>query len=570
MSHTLATPVAKPNGETQFIESARSPDQKFDFTTVDENLITIEGEDKVRLQRFNVHPLARHSLTLGNSKINGYTTYLSCIASISGFLFGWDTAVIGGALGNIGTGLGGRLLTATEQEWAVASLSAGAMIGALVGGTYSDTIGRKPVLIIGDGCFVIGAVLLCSSYGLAQFIVGRIVMGFGVGIAAVVCAVYIGELAPYKVRGKLVAIQSVAITGGQCIANGVSAGLDKTHNGWRILFAISLPFAIGQAVAMHFLPESPRFDVVIGRQDRARNTLERIYPSANEREIDLKLKAIQLTADLSNSLKKQHPSIKKRLGIILSTGRYRRCVSVAAGLFIVQQLCGFNTLLYYSSVLFGAVGFSNPSAVGILVSGVNALMSVVSMFTMDRVGRRRIFLIGVPIMTIALAIAAVAFSEMTKPTGGRLITTQADQYNKSWVGLMLGMMVLFIIGYAPSLGTLAYTSIELIPLEIRGMGSAIAISFQWGSNVLLSATFLTLMNHAGPAGAYAVYCSICFIGFVFIFFCYPEPSGLSLEETATLFVDGYGVKKAGELRRAHAQIRSGEGSIGDDFNPSEK
>ncbi|KAL8292806.1 hypothetical protein RQP46_000500 [Phenoliferia psychrophenolica] len=540
MAPTLAQHVSKPTGEQQFLESVGNPEQ-LDFNLVDENLITIEGEDKITM----------------------YTTYLCTIAGISGFLFGWDTAVIGGALGNIGTDLG-HALSPTEQEWAVASLSVGALFGALIGGTASDIIGRKIVLIIGDVCFVLGAVLLCASFGLAQFIVGRVVMGFGVGIAAVVCAVYIGELAPTKVRGKLVAIQSVMITGGQCIANGVAAGLDKTHHGWRILFAIrytalpnshkqaeygltfftlSIPFALAQGIAMHWLPESPRFDVVVGRQDRARHTLQRIYRGATDEQIELKLKAIQLTADVSNALKKQYPSITKRIGILFRTPRYRRCVSVATGLFIVQQLCGFNTLLYYSSVLFGAVGFSNPSAVGILIAGVNALMSVVSMFTMDKLGRRRIFLF------------------VTKPTGGFLIVAQANDYSKSWVGLMLGMMVLFIIGYAPSLGTLAYTSIELIPLEIRGMGSAMAISFQWGSNVLLSATFLTLMNHAGPAGAYGVYASICFLGFIFIYFCYPEPSGLSLEETALLFVDGYGVKKSEQIRRSRIAANSGEGSV---------
>ena len=104
----------------------------------------------------------------------------------------------------------------------------------------------------------------------------------------------------------------------------MSAGLDKTHHGWRILFAISIPFAIGQAIAMHWLPESPRFDVVIGRQDRARNTLQQIYKGASPEQIELKLKAIQLTADVSNSLKKQYPSITKRLGIMLKTPQIGR------------------------------------------------------------------------------------------------------------------------------------------------------------------------------------------------------------------------------------------------------
>ncbi|KAI5478747.1 MFS transporter, SP family, arabinose:H+ symporter [Pseudohyphozyma bogoriensis] len=520
----------KANGAPEFIEHSLG-----EAGVVDETSIVVEGEDK----------------------INGYTWYLAFIAGLSGFLFGWDTAVIGGALGNIGTALDNKVLTSAESEWAVASLSCGALIGAVAGGIYADIVGRKPVLIAGDVCFILGAVLICASFSFIQFTVGRVVMGLGVGIAAVICTMYLSELAPTKVRGRLVATQAVMVTLGQMIAYAVAAGLDNVHNGWRILFGLSIPLALIQAGGMHFLPESPRHDVVTGRHDRATKTLSQVYRNATPEQIELKLKVMQLSADISNSLKVAHPSIFERLRILLTTGRYRRCVTITVTLFVVQQLCGFNTLLYYSSTLFGAAGFSNSSAVGILVAGVNALMSVVSMFTVDRVGRRRYFLIGLPIMIIALVIASISFYKMTIISSGELVQDPAIKYPQNWTGLMVGMFVLFIIGYAPAIGSLPYTAIELIPLEIRGLGAAITTGSQWAGNIVISATYLSLLHSPLRAyGLYGVYAGICLLGLIFVIFCYPEASGLSLEETSTLFEEGFGVRKAQRLRAAHNQAKN--------------
>ncbi|KAI5477346.1 MFS transporter, SP family, arabinose:H+ symporter [Pseudohyphozyma bogoriensis] len=522
----------KPTGTPEFVEHALG-----EAGVVDETSIVVEGEDK----------------------ITGYTWYLAFIAGLSGFLFGWDTAVIGGALGNIGTALDNKALNPTESEWAVAGLSCGALVGALVGGVYADIVGRKPVLIVGDVCFVLGAVLICASFSFIQFVVGRVVMGLGVGIASLICTLYLSELAPTKVRGRLVATQAVMVTGGQLIAYAVAAGLDNVHNGWRILFGkfihwISIPFGFMQAAGMHFLPESPRFDVVAGHHDRATKTLAQVYPYATPEQIDLKLKVIQLSADISNSLKVAHPSVLERLKILVTTGRYRRCVTITVTLFTIQNFSGFNTLLYYSSTLFGAAGFNNSSAVGILVAGVNALMSVISMFTVDRIGRRRYFLITLPVMTIALVIASISFYKMTLTTNGELLDDPAIEYPRDWTGVMIGMFVLFIIGYSPACGSLPYTAIELVPLEIRGLGAAITTGAQWAGNIVISATYLTLLHSRLRAtGLYGVFAGICLLGFIFVYFCYPEASGLSLEETATLFEEGFGVRKAQRLRASHKQ-----------------
>ncbi|GAA6043167.1 hypothetical protein JCM8097_008704 [Rhodosporidiobolus ruineniae] len=522
MPTSLATKhEVKPTGEAAYIETA----DPGSVVGIQDDLIVADGENE----------------------ITGF-------AGISGFLYGWDTAVIGGALGNLGSDRG-HTLGSVEQEWANASLSAGAIVGTLIGGTYSDKIGRKMVLVIGDICFIIGGILICAAYHYVQFVVGRIVMGAGCGIAAVVCAVYLGEVAPANFRGRIVAVQSVMITGGQLVAYAVSAGLDKTQHGWRILFALSLPFALGQAIGMHWLPETPRFACLVGDLDGAEKTLRRIYPKATPAQLQLKLKAIALATEVSTSLKKRYPSLLGRVWAVCSTPQYLRCTVCAAIVFLGQQLSGWNSFLYYSSTLFGAAGFNNTSAVGILVAGLNVVFTIFSMFAMDKIGRRRMFLIGVPIMTVALAIAAIAFHFMTQQTGGKLLDNV--DYPTKWVGLMLGMMCFFIVGYAPSLGTIAYTTIELIPLEVRGIGSSIAVAFQWIGNLVISSTFLSLLNGTGPAGTYGFFSGLCFLTFTWLFFCYPESSGLTLEETGTLFTDGFGVRKADRLRQAKRQATAG-------------
>ncbi|GAA5919280.1 hypothetical protein JCM6882_008668 [Rhodosporidiobolus microsporus] len=468
-------------------------------------------------------------------------------AGISGFLYGWDTAVVGGALANIGDALGHEL-NHVEEEWAVASLSAGGIVGTFVGGIFSDKIGRKKVLMIGDALFTLGGILIAASYSLPQFVVGRVAKGGGAGIATIVGAVYLGEVAPSYHRGRLISVQSIMITAGQLIAYAVSAGLEDVNHGWRILFALSLPFSIGQGIAMHWLPESPRFAVISGRADLARGALSRIYAQATPEQLDLKLKAISLAAEASDALRKTHPSLLARLSIVVTTPRYIRCVTCAAVIFLGQQLSGWNSFLYYSSTIFGATGFSNTSSIGVLISGINAIFTILSMFTLDRLGRRRWLLLGLPTMIVALIIAAVAFHYMTQSTGGMLV--DGADYPMRWVGLMIGMMCLFIVGYAPSLGTLAYSTVELIPLEVRGIGSAMGVTFQWIGNLIISATFLTMLNGIGPSGAYGVFAGLCAATLLFVIFCYPESSGLSLEQTGLLFTDGFGVRKAEIMRKS--------------------
>lgn len=187
------------------------------------------------------------------------------------------------------------------------------------------------------------------------------------------------------------------------------------------------------------------------------------------------------------------------------------------------------------------------------------------MFILDRVGKRRILLCTYPGMIAGLALAAIAFWKMTENTGGRLV--EGATYPLQWSNMMLGMMVVFIAFYATGSGNITWTTSELFPLEMRGLGAAILAGGVWAANIVISATFLTLMNAIGPTATFGLYAGICFVsytvyivfkllltlqaGLIFIYFCYPEPSGLSLEEIQVVYEYGFGVKKSEEIRAAH-------------------
>ncbi|ORY74262.1 general substrate transporter [Leucosporidium creatinivorum] len=485
--------------------------------------------------------------------VNFFTYFLSCCAALSGFLFGYDTGVISGALVNIGTDIGGQVLTTTEKEWVATATACGALIGGLVGGNLVDTYGRKWILALGDVFFVVGAILIASSYHLVQITLGRVVLGLGVGIAAAVTPLYLAELAPTRLRGNLITIQSLMITGGQIAAYALGAGFETFRGGWRGLFGISILPALIQAGFIHYLPESPRYDVIRGREDLARQTMRLVYTDISDDIIELKLNSIRETVNLSNTFQERWP-VAKRPFIMFKTGAYRRPLIAACGLMAFQQLSGFNSLLYYSATIFQAAGFNNASAVGLIVAGTNFVFTCVSMGILDRLGKRRTMLITYPGMILGLALAAVAFHFMTETTGGILVA--GSDYPMKWTGLMLGMIVFFIASYATGLGNVPWHTSELFPLEVRGMGSSALTASCWAANILISATFLTLMNSkTGAAGAFGIYAGICLLGMIFVYFCFPEVSNLSLEEIQQLFSEDFGIQKSRVIRREHRAAR---------------
>jgi SP family myo-inositol transporter-like MFS transporter 13 len=241
--------------------------------------------------------------------------------------------------------------------------------------------------------------------------------------------------------------------------------------------------------------------------------------------VAVKFAALEEVVAVSAAFQKKY-NATARLKLVLTEGKYRKPAITALGIGIFQQLCGFNSLsksrliammlrsdtddsVYYSATMFSLAGFDNPTATGLIVSGTNWAFTILAMFILDRVGKRRILLVTYPGMIAGLALAAIAFWKMTENTGGRLI--EGASYPLQWSNMMLGMMVVFIAFYATGSGNITWTTSELFPLEMRGLGAAILAGGVWAANIVISATFLTLMNAIGPTATFGLYAGICLV-----------------------------------------------------------
>ncbi|RSH91581.1 hypothetical protein EHS25_009880 [Saitozyma podzolica] len=495
---------------------------------VDENVIRAEGEDKLTV----------------------YLVFLITIAAIAGFLFGYDTGIVGAALPLVGTDLGHEL-SSSEQEVITAATTIGAIPGALILGVLADRLGRKWAMAIADIAFTAGAIIIASSFSVPQIIVGRLVLGVGVGGAAVIAPLYIAELAPTAVRGRCVGTNAFFIPFGQTIASAIGAGFQGVPNGWRILFGFGVIPSIVQLCLMHWLPESPRVLLLRDRRDAANATLARIYSNATPEILALKLRVLEEHARETTRLEREFTFVE-RSKKLWTHKPYRRAIIAVCGVQAFGQLTGYNSLLYYSGTVFSLLGFKNGAAAGLIVSGDNALFVFVGMCIVDRMGRRRLLVVAVPFLIAGLVWASISFHFLTLSTGGVLLKDAT--YSPAVAGSLLGAIVCFVVFFGVSLSHVIWYQSEFFSLEIRAAGSALATTSCWLANLVIAVSYLSLMEKLTPAGTYGLYTGFCVIGYIFVLFCYPETKGLSIDETDSLFADGFGVKKSIEMRKQKFMI----------------
>ncbi|OLL26193.1 Myo-inositol transporter 1 [Neolecta irregularis DAH-3] len=459
----------------------------------------------------------------------GYFVWiLSFAAAIGGFLFGYDTGVISGALVVIKQDLG-RVLSDRDKELITSATAIGALVGALIAGTLINKVGRKPIIAIANILFTFGAILQAISKSFALMVCGRLVIGFGVGAAAFAIPLYISELAPSRIRGRLVITNVLCITGGQVIAYGIDAIFYHVAHGWRYMIGLGAVPSMIQLLMMTFLPETPRFLVKCGKRNTARPILHKIYPNATEQEVDNKLELIHRHVYEVDKIVRDR-GFFIILKDLLLVGANRRALIIACGLQAIQQLCGFNTLMYYSGTLFAAVGFQNPVAV--------------ALFLIDRVGRRTILIATIWGMAFGLAVAAGAFIHIPLDKDGHVVATEGK-----WPKIVLLGQLLFVAFYATGIGNVPWQQSELFSMKVRGLGAGMATATNWSANLVISFTFLTLMKAITPSGAFALYAGICLLGWIFVVVLYPETAGFTLEQVQELFIDSFGVKKSIAIRK---------------------
>ncbi|BCS04954.1 myo-inositol transporter [Aspergillus luchuensis] len=466
-------------------------------------------------------------------------------ASIGGMLFGYDTGIISAVLVYLHDDLG-HFLSPSEKEMVTSLCSAGSFVGAIIAGLTADKYGRKGAMYIACVLFTVGAILQASAYSIPQMVVGRFIVGFGVGSAAMVVPAYIAEIAPTKYRGRMTGLNNVSITGGQVISYALGAAFAPVPSGWRYMVGLGAVPSLLFGALLPFCPESPRQLVYHGKHEQAAGVLQRIFHNASPEQVSAKIRLIDETVQQSRLLDQSHRrrAIVKQLH---TNAAYFRALVCACGLMVIGQMSGFNVLMYYSGTLFSLVGFSNPVAVSLVVSVTNFVMTCVNMAVVDPFGRRRLLVSTVWGMGVGLLAVAVAFLYL--PIDLETLEMQEKEVTTPAI-VVLVFIIWFVIFYGVSIGNTAWMSTDFFPMEVRAIGSMYMTCCCWGSNLIVSSTFLSMMKGITPSGAFGFYAAICLIGWVLIILFYPEMSGLTLEEAQEVFRHGFGVKYASALRKA--------------------
>jgi len=428
----------------------------------------------------------------------GVIVLTASVAALGGLLFGYDTSVISGAMLFLRTDFH---LTDVQLEFAVGIALAGALIGAAVAGYCADRWGRRVTLLgtgVGFGAF---AVLSGLATGLVTFSITRFFVGVCIGMASLVTPLYLAEMSPAKIRGALVSLNQLAITIGIAVAYFVDYELAASRN-WRWMFITAVFPALVLILGMIFLPESPRWLARAGYRERALEGFRRLGRGA-EAEEELE--------EVERVLAEE----QEGFAILLQPG-FRIAGFVGIGLAVFQQITGVNTIIYYLPEILRMSGY--PSAQAAIVAAgiiglVNVLITIVSIFLVDRLGRRFLLLLGTAGMGVALTRVGLAFQRHTTGTA------------------VFYAVVAYIVFFGIGLGPVAWLLIsEIYPTKIRGKAMSLATLTVWGANWVVAGTFLSLIHGVGFSGTFWIYAVICLFAFLFCLAFVPETKNKSLED----------------------------------------
>lgn len=453
--------------------------------------------------------------------------YISIIAALGGFLFGFDTAVISGAVDSIKSAEYGFGLTSGQLGFAVASVLFGSAIGAWYAGVAAMKFGRVRVMLMAALLFSVSALGSGLAGGLSSFVLWRFVGGLGVGIAAVIAPAYIAEVAPAHLRGRLGSLQQLAIAIGlfiSFVSNYVLANLAGSPNGelwggllaWRWMLLVELFPAVLYGLMALKLPESPRYLVTLGKEKEAAEVLRKYVgesdPLRKVEEIRLSLGSLDDVVSIKN--------------VLSSKTLFLPVVWVAIAIAFISQFTGINIILYYASSLWSAVGFSQSLsfAVPIGTTTIGVIMTVVGMFTIDKVGRRKLLLIGSVGMAVFLWITGFVFLNAEQTENG-LVLAQ----NLAWLALVSAH--LFYIFFCFTWGPAVWVVLgELFPNRIRTTGLGIATCANWIGNIIVTWTFPPMLESFGLAPTYMFYGVCCAMSYFIVKKFLPETANRELED----------------------------------------
>ena len=441
------------------------------------------------------------------SKAKQMRMFITFAAGMAGLLFGLDIGVISGALPFITTHFE---LTSRLQEWVVSTMMLGAALGSITTGWISYKLGRKKSLMTGAALFILGSIGSAFAINIVMLLISRVMLGFAVGIASYVAPLYLSEMSEKENRGKLISMYQMMVTLGILLAF-ISDTIFSYGGHWRIMLGIiSLP-ALLLMFSVFGLPDSPRWLASKGNFVQAKNILKMLSTSDEKADAELQ--------EINESLKVK----QEGWSLFKENKNVRRAVYLGMLLQAMQQFTGMNVILYYAPQIFKHAGFANTEQqmIATVICGLtNACATLIAMKTVDKQGRK-------PILTIGFAgIAAGTFL-----LGLCLYMINAG-FDAIWISILAVIMTLFTItSFAMSAGPVVWILCsEIQPLKSRDFGVACSTTTNWIANMLIGATFLTLINQFGIAVTFWIYTVLNILFVIFTILLIPETKGISLEK----------------------------------------
>jgi SP family xylose:H+ symportor-like MFS transporter len=446
-----------------------------------------------------------------------YISFIAMSAALGGLLFGYDTAVISGAIGNLTQYFH---LSSVETGWAISSALVGCLLGAMVSDYSSTKYGRKYTMLFAAVLFILNSIGTAIPNSFTMFVIFRIIGGIGVGIASMVVPMYIAEIAPPKRRGALVGNYQLAIVIGIVLVYFVNYFIalqgDAQWNlttGWRWMFGSEVLPSILFLVFIFLIPESPRWLIQQGKPTEAKVVLEKINPSEDVASIQ---------NEIQNSIKQE----TKTQWQTLFKSEFRVVLFVGIGLSILQQLTGINAILYYAPEIFKSLGSSTDASLleTSMLGVVNLIFTLISIYFVDKMGRKPLLYIG----SIGMSVALLAV--------GTFI------YFNSVGNWVLPFLLLFMASFSISWGPIVWVLLsEIFPNKIRSLALAISVFIQWIANFVVTQFFPSLVEnnwlkqHFNGAFPFYLFSVICLLSLVFVWKKVPETKNKTLEEMDELW-----------------------------------
>ena len=457
-----------------------------------------------------------------NNQNSFYIIITTIVAAIAGLLFGFDTGVISGALQFIVHEFNIPQTDTFLQGIIVSSVPLGALFGAICSKFSSSWIGRKKSIIVTAILFIIGTLLTALAPGVIEIILGRLIMGLAVGLSAMIVPMYLSEISSPKNRGAIVCCFQLAITIGLFSAFLTNYAFSHSGN-WRAMFAVGLIPSIILAFGMLMLPYSPRWLIANNREEEARKVLKLLRNTDN---IDDEVEEIKGAI------------VHKDSGLIKAFSKpIRKVTIICVALFAFQQLSGINTIMYYAPTIYQHAGFAGAQGqiLASLANGVAFILAtVLGIWVVDKLGRRKLFFIGFIGMVVCLLILGMTYQNIFPVNSVKILALLA--------------VISYIICFGISLGPLSYLMMaELFPLNVKATGMAVASCSNWGFNVLVSSTFLTLIHYFTISYAFYFYGICTLIGLIFCYFLVPETKGVSLEHIENNIYKGIKSRNLGKV-----------------------